>query len=200
MSADTGFAARMGGRWDIGVLVVVVAVAFGLLAGIAQREFNRPVSLAASPLPTVTPTVTPVGGWWNDVTLTPAPLPNLPALPAVGLGGATGGVQAGQPVPFQVIACPTGSVVISAITTAKVGWWNITGTAEIPNLEYWKGEISADRKGWTMLYRSPQPVRAGLLIEFNTRTVPAGTYQIRLLAVDRTGNYPAPCTIQVSTR
>lgn len=200
MRADTGFAARMRGRWDIGVLVVVVAVAFGLLAGIAQREFNRPVSFAASPLPTVTPTVTPVGGWWNDVTLTPAPLSKLPALPAVGLGGVTGGVQAGQPVPFQVIACPTGSVAISAVTTAKAGWWNITGTTEIPNLEYWKGEISADGKGWTMLYRSPQPVRAGLLIEFNTRTVPAGTYQIRLLAVDRTGNYPAPCVIQVTTR
>jgi len=190
----------MRGRWDIGVLVVVVAVAFGLLAGIAQREFNRPVSFAASPLPTVTPTGTPAGGWWDHVTLTPPPLSPLPKLPAVGLGGAAGGVQAGQPVAFQVLACPTGGVAISAITTAKAGWWNITGTAEIPNLEYWKGEISADGKGWTMLYRSPQPVRAGLLIEFNTRTVPAGTYQIRLLAVDRTGNYPAPCTIQVSTR
>ena len=91
-------------------------------------------------------------------------------------------------------------MTITAITTGKTGWWNITGTAEIPNLEYWKGEISADGQGWTMLYRSAQPVRAGLLIEFNTRTVPAGTYQVRLLAVDRTGNYPAPCVIQVTTR
>jgi hypothetical protein len=190
----------MRGRWDIGVLVVVVAVAFGLLAGIAQRGFTRPVGFAASPLPMTTPTGTPVGGWWDNVTLTPVPFPKLPALPSVGLGGATGGVQAGQPVPFQVIACPTGSVTISAITTAKAGWWNITGTADIPNLEYWKGEISADGKGWTMLYRSPQPVRDGLLIEFNTRTVPRGTYQVRLLAVDRTGNYPAPCVIQVTTR
>jgi hypothetical protein len=182
------------------VLAVVVAAAFGLLAGIAQREFNRPVSFAASPLPTVTPTVTPVGGWWNDVTLTPAPLPKLPALPAVGLGGAASGVQAGQPVAFQVIACPTGGVAISGITTAKPGWWNITGSAEIPNLEYWKGEISADGNGWNLLYRSSRAVRDGLLIEFNTRTVPAGTYQVRLLAVDRTGNYPAPCVIQVTTR
>jgi hypothetical protein len=187
-------------RWDIGVLIVVVAVAFGLFASIAQREFDRPVRVAASPLATVTPTGTPVGGWWDHVTLTPPPLPPLPKLPAVGLGGAAGGAQAGQPVAFQVIDCPTGGAVISAITTAKVGWWNITGTAEIPNLAYWKGEISADGQGWTMLYRSPQPVRAGLLIEFNTRTVPPGTYQIRLLAVDRTGNYPAPCVIQVTTR
>ena len=200
MSADTGIAGRMRGRWDVVALVVVVAVAFGLLASIAQRGFTRPSGFAASPLPMVTPTGTPVGGWWDDVTMTPAPLPQLPALPAVGLGGATGGVQAGQPVAYQVIACPTEGVAISAITTARSGWWNITGNAEIPNLEYWKGEISADGKGWAMLYRSPQPVRAGLLIEFNTRTVPVGTYQVRLLAVDRTGNYPAPCIIQVTTR
>jgi len=200
MSTDTGFAARMKGRWDVVALVVVVVVAFGLFASIARREFDRPVSFAASPLATVTPTGTPVGGWWDQVTLTPPPLPPLPKLPAVGLGGAVGGAQAGQPVPFQVLACPTGGVAISGITTARPGWWNIAGTTEIPNLEYWKGEISADGQGWTMLYRSAQPVAAGLLIEFNTRTVPRGTYQIRLLAVDRTGNYPAPCVIQVTTR
>ncbi len=200
MSADTGIAARMRGRWDVVVLMAAVALAFGLLAGIAQRNFTRPVGFAASPLPTVTPTGTPVGGWWDHVTLTPAPLPQLPALPEVGLGGATGGVQAGQPVAFQVSACPTGGVAITAITTGKAGWWNIIGTAEIPNLAYWKGEISADGNGWTMLYRSAQPVRASLLIEFNTRTVPAGTYQVRLLAIDWTGNYPAPCVIQVTTR
>ena len=161
--------------------------------------FTRPVGFAASPLATVTPTAAPAGGWWDHVTLTPAPLPKLPALPAVGLGGAR--VAAGWPagaVPGHRL--PDRGVAISAITTAKAGWWNITGTAEIPNLEYWKGEISADGKGWTMLYRSAQPVRDGLLIEFNTRTVPAGTYQVRLLAVDRTGNYPAPCVIQVTTR
>jgi hypothetical protein len=200
MRANTGITVRRGLRWDIAVLVGVGAVAFGLLAGIAQRNFTRPVGFAASPLPTVTPTGTPAGGWWDHVTLTPAPLPKLSTLPAVGLGGATGGGQTGQPVPFQVSACPTGGVAITAITTAKAGWWNITGTAEIPNLAYWKGEISADGQGWTLLYRSAQAVRAGLLIEFNTRTVPAGTYQVRLLAVDRTGNYPAPCTVQITTR
>ena len=129
------------------------------------------------------------------MTATPS-LPGLPGLPKVGLGGA--GLQAGAPVPFQLISCPTGGVAVSAITTAKPGWWNITGSAEIANLEYWKGEISADGNVWSMLYRSTSPVRDGVLIEFNTASVNRGTYQVRLTAVDRTGNYPEPCIIQVS--
>lgn len=187
-------------RWDMLVLLAVLAAAFGLLAAVAQRGFNRPVGWAFSPLPAVTATPAPAGGWWDHVTLTPPALPKLPALPQVELGGSGGGAQTGQPVAFQVVACPTAGVTIAGISTGKAGWWNITGTAEIPNLAYWKGEISADGQGWTMLYRSAQPVRNGLLIEFNTRTVPAGSYQLRLLAVDRTGNYPEPCVIQITTR
>lgn len=187
-------------RWDVVVLTTAVLVAFGLLAAIAQRGFDRPAQLAASPLPAPTATATPASGWWDRVTLTPPPLPGLPALPAVGLNGLGGGSQAGQPVAFRVVTCPTAGVTIARITTARAGWWNITGTAEIADLDYWKGELSADGKGWSVLYRSPQPVRDGLLIEFNTRTVPPGPYQLRLLVVDRTGNYPAPCVIGVMTR
>ena len=105
---------------------------------------------------------------------------------------------AGQAVPFQITACPTQGVAITAITAARPGWLNIRGSAEIPNLEYWKGEISADGNVWSMLYRSTSPVRDGVLIEFNTASVNRGTYQVRLTAVDRTGNYPEPCIIQVA--
>jgi formylglycine-generating enzyme required for sulfatase activity len=125
--------------------------------------------------------------------------PRPPALPTARAGPAPGS-GAGQPIPFQTIACPTQGVAITAITAARPGWWNISGSAEIANLDYWKGEISADGQGWTVLYRSSSPVRNGVLIEFNTGTVPHGTYQVRLLAVDRTGNYPEPCIIQVSIR
>lgn len=191
---------RTPARWDVVALTAAVLVAFGLLAAIAQRGFDRPAQLAASPLPAPTATATPAGGWWDRVSLTPPPLPGLPALPAVELKGLGGGSQAGQPVAFQVVSCPTTDVTIAGITTGRPGWWNISGTAEIADLDYWKGEISADGQGWTMLYRSAQPVRDGLLVEFNTRTVPPGAYQLRLLAVDRSGNYPAPCVVQVTTR
>jgi len=190
MSADTGLAAQLRGRWDIGLLVLVVALTLGLLAAIADRGFDRPVGFAASPLPTVTPTFTPTPGWWASVPITATPtLPGLPGLPQVSLSGSGAGQSASAPVPFSVLSCPRGDVKITAVTTGgKAGWWNIAGTAAIPNQEYWKGEISADGQSWTLLYRSNTAVQDGTLIEFNTRTVPAGAYQIRLLAVDRTGN------------
>lgn len=189
-------------RWDLLALAVVVALALGLLAAIADRGFDRPVGFVASPLPTVTQTASPTPGWWASVPVTATPtLPGLPGLPQVSLNGGGAGQAAGAPVPFSVLSCPRGDVKITALTTGgKAGWWNVAGTAAIPNQEYWKGEISADGAGWTMLYRSQAAVRDGLLIEFNTRTVPAGGYQIRLTAVDRTGNYPEPCVISVSTR
>ncbi len=88
---------------------------------------------------------------------------------------------------------------ITAITEARPGWWSIRGTADIPDLAYWKGEISSNGQSWNMLYRSSSPVRDDVLIDFNTGTVPRGAYQIRLTAVHRTGNYPEPCIVQVST-
>ena len=188
-------------RWDLLALAFVVALALGLLAAVADRGFSRPVDVAFSPLPTVTPTAAPTPGWWAAVPVIATPaLPGLPGLPQVSLSGGGAGQAAGAPVPFSVLSCPRGDVKITAVTTGgKAGWWNVAGTAANPNQEYWKGEISADGAGWTMLYRSNAAVRDGLLIEFNTRTVPAGAYQIRLLAVDRTGNYPEPCVIRVST-
>jgi hypothetical protein len=189
-------------RLDILVLLALTGGILALFAAIADREFRRPVPVAAKPLATVTPTTEATPGWWATVPVTATPaLPGLPGLPKVSLNGGAGGLQAGEPVAFSVVTCPRADVKITAVTTAgKPGWWNIVGTAAIPNQEYWKGELSPNGQGWTMLYRSNAAIQDGLLIEFNTRTVPAGAYQIRLTAVDRTGNYPEPCVIGVSTR
>lgn len=208
MSADTGFTERLRGRWDIGMLAVVVALAFGLLAAVAPRGFTRPVGFVASPLPTGTPMPSPTGGWWDRVSMTPPAPGALPGIPSVAsLDAAGGGPPAGQAVPFSIVACPEPAVRIARIVTGKAGWWNVYGTAAAANLEYWKVELSADSfdsaqdggQGWTLLYRQNAGVQDGLLMEFNTRTVPAGAYQLRLLAVDRTGNYGAPCTVSITT-
>jgi len=189
-------------RLDVLLLVVITGAIVALFAAIADREFSRPLP-APTPalLPTVTPEPSPTGGWWDGVTMTPAALPALPGVPAPGTGGlGVGGASGGEDVPFSVAACPQPAVKITKIVTAKPPWWNVYGTATIPNLEYWKAELSADGQGWALLYRSAAPVADGLLIEFNTRTVPKGAYQLRLLAVDRTGNYGEPCTVSITIR
>jgi len=186
-------------------MVVITGAIVVLFAAIADRDFARPLP-APTPalLPTVTPEPSPTGGWWDGVTLTPPPLaalPALPGVPALGTGGlGLGGASGGEDVAFSVVACPQPTVKITKIVTAKPPWWNIYGTATIANLEYWKAELSADGQGWALLYRSAAAVADGLLIEFNTRTVPKGAYQLRLLAVDRTGNYGEPCTVGITIR
>jgi len=208
MSADGEAAEQAPWRLRVDVILLALAALAILvgLAAIAGRGFARPPDavegLAYAPLPTATATITPTPGWWATVPVTATPdLKGLPAVPKLSLGGSGGGLEAGQPVKFETLSCPRADVKITSVATAgKAGWWNIAGTAAIPNQEYWKGELSADGQGWTMLYRSNAAVQDGLLIEFNTRTVPRGAYQLRLTAVDRTGNYPEPCVIRVSIR
>lgn len=207
-----------GAPWRLRIDVILLAlVALAILVGLAAisaRGFARPPAvvdgLAFAPLPTETATATPTPGWWATVPVTATPaLSGLPGLPKVSLGGSGGGLQGGQPVKFEVLSCPRADVKITGVTTAgKAGWWIIAGTAAIANQAYWKGELSPDSfgsaqdrgQGWMMLYRSNAAVQDGTLIEFNTRTVPRGAYQLRLTAVDRTGNYPEPCVIRVSTQ
>jgi hypothetical protein len=192
-------------RLDVLLMVVITGAIVALFAAIADREFSRPLPARPAPLPALLPSVTPepspTSGWWDAVSMTPAALPALPGVPAPGTGGlGVGGASGGEDVAFSVAACPQPTVKITKIVTAKPPWWNVYGTAAIPNLEYWKAELSADGQGWALLYRSAAAVADGLLIEFNTRTVPKGAYQLRLLAVDRTGNYGEPCTVRITIR
>ena len=173
-----------------------------LLAAIAARGATAPPrpplsGLAALPAPTAT--ITATAGWWGALSMTPPAPVALPGVPTVALS-ARAGAREGTPVSFKVLSCPRADVKIEEILSAKPrGWWNIYGTANIPNLSYWKGEISADGQGWQMLFRSARQAQGDLLIEFNTRTVPPGIYRVRLTAVDGTGNYPEPCVIEVET-
>jgi len=174
-------------------LVLLVSAASGVTR--VPPVAVGPATLAAVATPT--PTASPAGGWWATVSLTPAPLPGLPGLPALGSMGGSGASSNPTPVAFTPLACAGGQ--ITRIVTGDPGWWNVYGAATAANLDYWKMELSADGQHWTLLYRQNAPVQDGKLMAFNIRTVPRGVYQLRLLIVDRTGNYTDPCTIQIAT-
>jgi len=181
--------------------IPVLALTMGLVGlALTGGRMPKPALTAWTPVAvaTDTPTPTPTEGWWAEVsfeTPTPVPLPTLPKITLEGWG------DTGEEVPFTVLSCPRDDVKISGIYVSKRRlWWDVHGTAAIPDLWYWKAEISPDGERWTMLYASGAPVAGGLLLEFNTATVAPGVYHLRLTAVDKTGNFPEPCEVLVEVK
>jgi LysM repeat protein len=78
------------------------------------------------------------------------------------------------------------------------GVFHTKGTAVIENFWYYKLEYRADGlDNWHYIAGKHDPVVDGYLGSFDTRGLPDGTYFLRLVIVDRTGNYPPPCEMVV---
>jgi hypothetical protein len=79
---------------------------------------------------------------------------------------------------------------------------SIRGTANVDGFQYYKIEAAPGAKPadnqWTVVGQLHyNPVSGGVLETFNSGAYPAGTYTLRLVVVDRTGNYPEPCRVTV---
>ena len=73
------------------------------------------------------------------------------------------------------------------------------GSADIPNFEYYKFEFRpSGALQWQYLTKSKKPVSDGDLIEWWTNTIEPGVYDVRMIVVDKTGNYPEPCVVTVN--
>ena len=97
--------------------------------------------------------------------------------------------------PRSVIFSPGASSVIS-------GTVEIFGTAQHENFQYYKLEYAqgADvdpTAEFAFLTDVAQPVVEGLLATVDTTVLDNGPYTLRLTVVDRTGNFPPPCTVTV---
>jgi hypothetical protein len=76
----------------------------------------------------------------------------------------------------------------------------IRGTANIANLQYHKIEVGAgpNPRAWNVVGQLHySPVVGGLLETFRSDSYPPGTYTLRLVVVDQTGNYPEPGAVTV---
>jgi hypothetical protein len=99
-------------------------------------------------------------------------------------------------------ACPNSNVRLTSpgVNQEVRGNAAIRGTANIPNFQYYNIEVGAglNPKAWNVvgpLHYSP--VVDGVLETFRSGAYPPGTYTLRLVVVDRTGNYPEPCLVTV---
>jgi hypothetical protein len=123
----------------------------------------------STPLPTATPTLAP-----PPPTATPLPSNNCPDSRAA-------------------ITYPVNGMTIRGIVP-------FMGTANLDNLKYYKIEYRpAGTPTWQFLTEVNYTwVRDDKLMEWHTNTVAPGTYDVRMLVIDMTGNYPPPCEIQVT--
>lgn len=179
------------------LILLLLLLAAGVGIAMATATPITPVVANLAALPTSTSTVTPTPGWWDglDFEATPA-LKKLPGVPRPKFQGGLGGEEPGKPVKIKSVSCSTAGVKITSVETGGGAWWHVIGVAAIPDLWYWKMEASPDGKAWLHLYRQESPQR-GVLSRVNLTTLPAPPAFFRLTAVERTGNYPDPCIVQI---
>ncbi len=149
-----------------------------------------PTLTPTAPPPTITTTAT--------ATRVPPTPPNRPT--------ATVQVVVATPVPaVRPPACPDPNRRITSpgINQAVQGSVPVRGTADHPNFDYYKVEVGTGTNPgqWTVvgdLHRAP--VSGGVLETFNAAAYPPGVYTIRLVVVDKTGNFPEPCQVTVTVQ
>ena len=159
------------------------------------------VTETAGPLAASTLTPTP-----PPATITPTPTatkvrPTRPPRPT-----PTGDAAATPTAVVKPANCPNPGVRLTSPGANQVVRGNVPvrGTAKIANFQYYKIEVGPGSNPgdhqWTVVGQLHyEPVSGGLLETFNGGAYPPGTYTLRLVVVDQTGNFPEPCrvTIQV---
>jgi len=196
---------RVYGAWGAAVTIAVIMGAVYLLSTVvfravepqltADQSTPTPVVVVANAgTPTTTPTL-PVPDVTPTFTPTRRPLPTARPSP-------TPGTAAPTESPVRRPQCPTAEAVITQPSIGQVfsGPVAISGTATHGDFAYYKLEYGAgaDPTVWSYFDGGEAPVVNGRLGTLNT--LPPGTYSIRVVVVDSSGNFPPPCQTTIEFR
>jgi hypothetical protein len=97
-----------------------------------------------------------------------------------------------SPIPVSTAACPRSEACIAypQQNDRLSGVVAFQGTATRERFLYYKFEFRPETNpDYAYLVRFEAPVTNGILMDWDTRTVPSGAYWLRLIVVDNTGNY-----------
>jgi len=193
---------------------IALMIVFSLMMGVHYLSSAIPriaPSLPDTPTPTpifqLPPSPTPPAPLWIFPTPTTTPTPTetpsvLPTQPEI-LAKPTDSYVPPPATPAsslgQPVACShSGATITKPTNGAHVnGIIEIQGAASTENFFYYKFEYRTNGQDWNFSQRYNLAVANGVLGMWNTDTVSPGLYEFRLVVVDTTGNYPAPCTIQL---
>jgi len=192
----------------ISVVIILLIAAVFALSNLTQSISQEQVVVEPEPTETTGPlaasTLTPTP---PPATITPTPTatqvrPTRPVRPTM-----TPEVSVTETPVVSPATCPNPNVRISfpGINQVVQGSIAVRGTASTESFDYYKVEVgpgSSPRDDqWTVvgqLHR--EPVAGGVLETFNSGAYAPGTYTLRLVVVDATGNFPTPCTVTVSVQ
>lgn len=198
------------GRYTRSVIVtLVLLVVVGLVFG--ATNFLGP-ALTRPPEPTPKPT----GGPLSEPTLTPTPPPpTITPTPTVTKPARTRVVVTtptplGAVTPTPLVRAPTCADPNARLTSPGInqvvqGNVPVRGTANIADFQYYKIEVAAGvnagDQSWTVVgVLHHTPLDGGVLETFNSDAYPPGTYTLRLVVVNTSGNYPEPCQVIVTVQ
>jgi hypothetical protein len=157
--------------------------------------------LPATPTPTWTATLDPNAPTPPpDETGTPTPEPSEEA------GDAATPTPAPTPVPaVQAPICPDNRAVLIRPGQNEVvhGVVNIIGTATHESFQYYKVEYAPGAnagEGFVYLGGGNAPVVGSVLASVDTNALGNGTWTLRLVVVDQTGNFPLPCQVTMTVQ
>jgi hypothetical protein len=178
------------------------------LSNLLLPTYNQP--LVAEPTPTVTTgplvasTLTPTP---PPATITPTPTatqqrPTRPPQPTV-----TPDMVVTETPAVRSPSCPNPNARLTSPGVNQIVQGNvpIRGVANIPAFQYYKIEVGPGNQPgdqeWTVVGQlHHSPVAGGVLETFNGGAYAPGTYTLRLVVVDQTGNYPDPCRVTITVQ
>jgi hypothetical protein len=190
--------------WGVAFALMLVMGAVYLLSTVVA-EAVRPLVEANEPTPMPTMIL-------SAVMDTPGPTPTLPEVQISATPTETPqpARPTERPQPTATIppqntptpalqhpSCPDGrSVITSPAVGAQVnGMVAVSGSATHENFQFYKLEYGAGTNPavWSYFDGGDRPVQGGRLGALNAGALAPGTYSIRVVVVDASGNFPAPC-------
>jgi hypothetical protein len=184
------------------VLLIMVAV-FALSNPLFPEVAETPepmATLTTGPLVEPTLTHTPLPATITPTATATRVRPTQPVRPT-----DTPAVTVTETPVVRPPSCPNPNVrlVSPGVNQVVRGNFSIRGTANIPGFDYYKVEVGSgsNPQGWTVVGQlHHNPVVGGVLATFNSGAYAPGTYTLRLVVVDETGNYPDPCRVTISVQ
>jgi len=176
--------------------------------------FSTVVSDAVQPLvsegqPTATPTGSALIGASNITPTLPLP-ETTPTSTATRRAKPTARPQPtplrqDTPTPGPVRPrCPDPRAMITSpgINAQVSGMVPIMGTAVHENFQFYKLEsgVGANPGVWSYFDGGDRPVQGAQLGTLNAGALAPGTYSVRIVVVDASGNFPTPCQTTIVTR